>query len=88
MDLKGMGSSWMPTAFGFVGSVLLYFSQLGANFPTTKQEWLTTGAAAALAGLGLSAKQYNVSNSGVPVQARPVDSSTLPPGAPPPVVKP
>lgn len=77
MDIKSLGKSWLPTAFGFAGAVLLYFSSLGPNLPTTGDEWGKVLVAACLAGLGMSSKQFNVTNA-----ARPVMAQTVPGDAP------
>jgi len=78
-----LNKSWLPTVFGIVGSISLYLSQLGTNLPSTAAEWGTAIFAGALGGLGLSAKQFNVTNSPIPVQPQTVNAATLPPAVPP-----
>lgn len=80
-----IGKSWIPTAFGLVGSIAAYLSQLGPNLPSTAAEWGTAIFAGAIGGLGVVAKQFNVTNAAMPVQAQAVTGADLPlpPNLPP-----
>ena len=53
--LMGIGNG-QTTATGGVLGVLLYLHEVGARVPATVDEWLSLGIAAALAWLGIRAK--------------------------------
>jgi len=51
-----MLGNWQSTMIGFVAAIFTYFAALGPNLPTTKADWGKALAAAALAAIGLVAK--------------------------------
>lgn len=52
--------NWQTTTIGFLAALLTYFTQNGAKFPETKQEWGTALLSAAMVALGVAAKDGNV----------------------------
>ena len=61
MDLANMfKGNWQTTVIGFGLAFLNQLATNGAKFPSTKQEWINTAVSAALAALGIAAKDANV----------------------------
>jgi len=58
--LNAFTGNWQTTAAGFALAFVVYLTQNGTSFPTTKQEWGNAAIAAGLAALGLAAKDSNV----------------------------
>ena len=56
--------SWQTTVAGFALGFFTYLTQNGTKLPSTKQEWGTAAMAAAMAALGVVAKDGNVGSKG------------------------
>jgi len=54
--MSAIFGNWQTTMIGFVAAIFTYFAALGPNLPTTKGDWGKALAAAALAALGIAAK--------------------------------
>ena len=64
--MNALIGNWRTTVIGFVAAILMYFAALGTNLPTTKAEWLSALAAAALAALGVISKDSQTGSKAGP----------------------
>ena len=58
--MSAMFGNWQTTVIGFVAAIFTYFVQLGPNLPTTGPDWGKALMAAAIAALGVFAKDATV----------------------------
>jgi len=77
--MKFLGPSWKTTVIGFVAAVASYLASMGVNLPTDRDGWTSAIISASLFALGATAKDSNVTNSPIPVEAKPFEAKPATP---------